>query len=294
MYNFILTLLIFSSMEVISKPLMAFTDPFVLTFYRFLVGCAVLFAYIFIRGEGKMLFSLPKRTFRALVILGVLNGFFSMSMLQLAVKMGNAATAALVFCSNPLFVYLILILLGEEQFSKKRSSGLLLGLSGIVLIMFNKGFSLSMGAIAALLASVSFAIYQVWNKKAVHGISPYIANAVAFGSSLPAYLIYFAATGQTLSLPQEFYSTEMILRFIYLSLIVSALGYISFIKTIQKLSAISGSLIFLLKPAVATLFAVFLLNENPEWNFFAGLTLSIIGSLLAVDSDKLKMLLKKS
>jgi len=294
MYNFLLTLLIFSSMEVVSKPLMAFTDPFVLTFYRFLVGCAVLFAYIFIRGEGKMLLQLPRKTLKSLIILGVLNGFFSMSMLQLAVKMGNAATAAVVFCSNPLFVYLIMVLLGEEKFSKKRSSGLIIGISGIVFIMFNKGFLLSMGAIAALLASISFAVYQVWNKKAVHGISPYIANSVAFGSSLPAYLIFFAATGTDLTLPEQFFQTEMIWRFIYLSLIVSALGYISFIKTIQKLSAVSGSLIFLLKPAVATIFAIWLLNENPGWNFYAGLFLSISGSLLAVDFNKLKSFLRKT
>jgi len=162
------------------------------------------------------------------------------------------------------------------------------------LIMFNKGFSLSMGAIAALLASVSFAIYQVWNKKTVHGISPYIANAVAFGSSLPAYMIFFVATGTDLTLPEQFFQTEMIWRFIYLSLIVSALGYISFIKTVQKFSAVSGSLIFLLKPAVATIFAIWLLNENPGWNFYSGLFLSIGGSLLAVDFNKLKSFLRKT
>ena len=40
--SFVVTLLLFASMEVISKPLMGLIDPLVLTFWRFVCGIAVL------------------------------------------------------------------------------------------------------------------------------------------------------------------------------------------------------------------------------------------------------------
>lgn len=283
MSNFMVTLILFSSMEVVSKPLMGVIDPFLLTFYRFVVGFLILFGYLFINGEITTLKKISNLRIIKLLLLGVLNGFVAMSMLQVAVKAGNAATAAVIFCSNPLFVYLFQILLKEEKLSKDKTLGLLLGIAGIVVIMFGKGLAFSTGAIAALIASLTFAFYQVGNKKAVKGLSPFVANAVSFFGCLPAYLIYFFIMQQNLAIPEDVWQFSNLWRFVYLSLFVSALGYITFIKTVKQLSAVSASVIFLLKPAVATLLAIIFLSENPGWNFYIGLALSLLGSLLALN-----------
>ena len=45
MLYFILTLLIFASLEVVSKPLMPYIDPFALTFWRFFMGFVFFIFY---------------------------------------------------------------------------------------------------------------------------------------------------------------------------------------------------------------------------------------------------------
>jgi drug/metabolite transporter (DMT)-like permease len=175
------------------------------------------------------------------------------------------------------------LIVKAEKFSKRKIVGLIAGILGIVLIMFGKGIEFSLGSIAALVASVTFAFFQVGNKRVVHGVSPYLANTVSFFGCLPAYLVYFLILGQSLAIPDSIWQFENLWRFIYLSLFVSALGYITFIKTVQKLSAVSASVIFLLKPAVATILAIIFLSENPAWNFYIGLILSLLGSLLVLN-----------
>lgn len=52
MFDFIVTLVFFASMEVVSKPLLGSIDPLTLTFWRFAAGGVVLFIFL-IRRRGS-------------------------------------------------------------------------------------------------------------------------------------------------------------------------------------------------------------------------------------------------
>ena len=283
MVYFFITLILFSSLEVVSKPLMQFIDPFSLTFFRFIMGFIILTCFMFIKKRGNEISRIDRKTMSFLALLGFLNVFFSMSMLQLAVKNSNAATAAVIFCSNPLFVFFISVIIKKEKFSYKKVFGFLLGISGILLVMSSKGFKMEMGAIYAMLASISFAGYTIINKKTVKSVQPLIVNVVSFFWGLTASALYLIFSGKGISFPITILdSSANILRFLFLGVFISAIGYITFIDTIKKLSPVSASVIFLLKPAVATLFALIFLNESLNKNFYTGLFLTILGSLFVL------------
>ena len=283
MVYFIATLLIFGSMEVISKPLMGVVDPFTLTLWRFILGLIFL---IFVPGmikRFKEIRSLSVKSLSTLALLGFLNVFFSMSMLQLAVKYSSAATAATIFCSNPLFVFMLALSMGSETFSTRKIFGLLLGVAGIFLIMNEKGIVYKSGMLFAVLGALSFSVYTVLSKKMVTGMTPITVNIVSFGFGIIINMTFIGLTGREV-LPSTaiLSSTTHLLTILYLGIVVSGLGYITFFHTIKKYTAVGASLIFMLKPVAATILTFVFLNEKLPEIFFFGLIMIMGGTLLVI------------
>jgi drug/metabolite transporter (DMT)-like permease len=184
-------------MEVVSKPLMGSIDPFLLTFYRFLMGTLVMFIFVLFRGRIRELKDIGISNLGKFVLMGFLNIFFSMSMLQLAIEAGNAGTAAVIFCSNPLFVLLILVFMGKERAGFKNLAPIILGITGTFFIMKDKAVGFNYGAIYAILSAISFAIYSVIAKSSLKKTSPTVANLVSFtaGIIFSAVYIWIRGTG---------------------------------------------------------------------------------------------------
>ena len=246
MVYFILTLLFFASMEVVSKPLMSFINPVTLTFYRFLIGVFVLFLFLVIKKRVKELFIKDTKLLISLGLLGFLNTFFAMSMLQLAVKYGNASTAAVIFSSNPIFVFFLLIILKKEIFSTKKLFGIILGISGVILIVGSKGLKIQVGTIFALLAAVSFAFYTILNKEVLKKMKPLPMNIISFSFGIIAMFLYIIFSHQTLKIPNELiFNIKNLISILYLGIFISAVGYITFINTIKTFSPLIASVIFI-------------------------------------------------
>lgn len=278
--SFVITLLLFASMEVASKPLMGSVDPLVLTFWRFVCGTAVLGIVMIIR---KKKVDLTFRKVSVLALMGVLNTFLSMSFLQLAVKNTEASRAATIFGSNPVFVILIAAIIGWEKFTRRKGSGLLLGVAGLIMVTGMYTLKIDSGTIYALLASITFALYIILGRKASLSTDPITVNVISFAFGLAALAIWLIARGIPMS-PAPL-GSEMP-SFLFLGIGVSGLGYVTFITAIRKLGAGKASTIFLLKPAVATTLAILLLGETITTSFVIGLLLAGAGSFLVAGRIK--------
>jgi len=287
MFDFILTLLFFASMEVASKPLMGIVDPLTLTFWRFVCGFGVILIFAVAAGKIGELKRISRNNFLILLLAGFLNTFFSMYMLQLAVLHGAAGTAALIFCSNPLLVYLIQIVRKEERGSVLTFSALIIALLGLIIIMLDN-LTFSGAFVYALLASLSFALFTVINKKASGQVHPLNMNLVSFACGLLCTVLFQLLIGKNLLPPAVLLENMKNLSlFLYLGIGVSGLGYITFIRTIRRYSATSASVIFLLKPVLAALFALLVLAEKPGMFFGIGLLLVFTGSFLLLKGKRL-------
>ncbi len=272
--SFLITLLLFASVEVASKPLMGTVDPLVLTFWRFVCGILVL-GIVMLFKRRKV--NLSAGNILVLALMGILNTFMSMSFLQLAVKHDSAARAATVFCSNPVFVLIFAAILGWEKFSRKRGLGLILAISGLVLVTGLHTLTIDTGTLYALAASITFAIYILLGRKASLNCDPVTVNVISFAFGLAALAIWLTVSGVSLS-PAPLKSE--IPSFLFLGIGVSGLGYVTFHTAIRKLGAGNASVIFLLKPAVATVLAIVFIGETVSLHFVIGLFLAGAGSYL--------------
>ncbi len=281
MTHFLITLLLFSSLEVASKPLMGLIAPLELTFLRFLAGWITLVVMLIPRGEHRALLSLRLRDWGTLALLGVLNVAISMTLLQAAVMHTTAATAAAVFCSNPLFVYLISVASGDERANPRTLLGLAAGITGLLLVASSGGLRLDRGIAFALLASLSFAIYTIASRRALRRMSPLCLNAGSFAFGVVAIASVLLLTDRGLSVPSSLAGDPRALAsLLYLGVGVSGVGYVTFMKAVERLSATRASLVFMLKPATATILAMLFLHETPGAMFYPGVALVLAGSLL--------------
>ncbi|MEI6079920.1 MAG: DMT family transporter, partial [bacterium] len=287
MIYFIITLFFFSTIEIASKPLMGVIDPFLLTLIRFSLGFLTILAFGLIYGQQKELLKLTIKQIGILAFLGFVNAFFSMSMLQLAVKNTSAATAAVVFCSNPMFALFFSIIYKDEKASFKNFAPVLLGILGTFFVMKDKGLVLDYGVIYALLASIGFGFYYVTGKKTASNMSVFTVNTVSFFFGILALFIFILVSGRGFN-ADLFSNTGMVTAklklstILYLGVLVSGVGYLTFFKTLKKYSAMSSSYIFLLKPTVATILAIIFLGERVGLNFWAGMLMIVAGGVLVL------------
>ncbi|HOP26468.1 MAG TPA: DMT family transporter [Candidatus Sabulitectum sp.] len=271
MVTYFVTLFLFASMEVFSKPLMGTVDPMVLTFWRFACGLAVVGSFMAARRKP-----LPdRRSLLILAVMGLLNTFLSMALLQLAVKHTQAARAAAVFCFNPVTVVVIAWALGWEKLGRRRIAGLVTGLAGLILVTGAHTMTVDKGTVYALLAAVAFSIYTILGRKASLKADPFTVNTVSFAFGLAGLAVWLLLNGVSLSpAPLGPHLTV----FLYLGAGVSGVGYVAYISTIKNMGAGNASTMFLMKPAVATVLAVAIIDEAPTLHFAAGLLLSAAGS----------------
>ncbi|AMW32785.1 Threonine/homoserine efflux transporter RhtA [Fervidobacterium changbaicum] len=253
-YLFLLfTLLAFSSIEVISKPLMGKVDPFFMTAFRFLIGG--LFLMVFVKQDVELSDLLP------ITLVGTLNSVVSMTSLQLAVKYSNASTAATLVASNPIFVSLFAAIMLNEKYRLRKYVGIGLGFVGIIVFSLGKisGDSWT-GIFFGVLAALTFGLYTVLMRKYTKKYSPVLVTAY---SSLCSSLIYVALLVMfgRFEVPVRLgFSGWLIL--IYLGLIVTGVAYLTYFKAMETLGATQSSKVFFLKPIVATIFAMVLLGES--------------------------------
>jgi len=281
MIYFILTLILFSSLEVISKPLMNEMDPFLFNFIRFAGALLFLFPIFLKKGKLHTLISLSTKEKLYLAVLGILNIVFSMAMLQLAVKETNASTVVAIFCSNPIFVLLFSTITRSEKLSFRKMIAFMFGIVGISIIFNVSSLAIEKGVLYAFVASVSFALYTFLSKKSIakSGVLTTTVSTFFSGTLISAIIIIFA--------PVDFFSnTNMnytfsnILIIIYSSILVTGVGYLTFFKAIEKYSPSSASTLFFIKPLLATLLAAIILNEKIELSFIVGLFFILMSSAL--------------
>ncbi len=287
---FLVTLIFFSSIEVVSKDLMNYMGPFEMTFFRFFIGLCGLLVFSFFTGAFRDIRKLTKRDYYLYALLGFINIFFSMTMLQYAIKYGKPAVVALIISSNPIFVYILSVIRRHEKISFRRSAGFFLGILGITAVVIKdyENFDLEKGSLFALAGAVSFAFFTMINKRAVRYNSPLTVNMFSFAFGIIFIAVFVLLTGRIDISPDIFTSNIRVLKLLYLGIFVTAVSYITFLTAIKKMGPVASSLVFLFKPAVATLFAVIFLSEDLRANLFAGILLSSAGSYLIMKKRKMR------
>ncbi len=272
-----ITVLCFSAIEVVSNPIRHRIDPFVLTFWRFLLGALFLAPVAFAR-PGFSAGKIARSDWIRLAALGCLNVIVSMGAHAVCIKFAKASTAAILIASNPLATNLFAWLILGEPLGWRRAATLGVGLTGVVLVVLKPvpGLDTPFGLGAGLLGMTGFALYTVLSKGIVKRLGSLAVATLSFLLAEAVYLPLLLMGGKSILPEAEFWP-----RLLVLGLVVSGLGYVTFFKALAELPAGRASLLFFLKPPVSVALAWLLLEETLSTSALVGGILIMAG--IAID-----------
>lgn len=265
-----ITIVIFSTLEVVTSTLKGVINPLQLTFIRFLIGGVTLLPIVIAKKE-----KLKSKNLFFFIGLGFLNIFISMGALQLSINSGKASTAAILISSNPIFVMLFSALLLKEKITWDKIACMFLGIAGILLIIYkgNVGGDTAFSLLFGFAASLTFGLYTVLGKLKSEGISSItmISLSSIFGSLfyIPVLLAYH--------IPIFYIPQGIMIKVLYLGIFLSGIAYITYMEALKILTASEGAMVFFLKPVLASALAVFFLGEAISIKVALGMLLVLIG-----------------
>lgn len=278
-FNLLITLVFFSTFEVVSKTLVGKLDSFTINFIRFFIGGLILFIIIGIKRDIKI----DMKDFIWLAITGIISVTISMNLLQFSLYIPNAkaSVAAVIFSSNPIFVCIFAALIEKEKINIYKLIGLSVAIIGIIVIFFEKlqgGVADFVSPLLVLFSAIFFGLYTVLGRKVSMKIGSLKMNAYTFviGSFASLPILFFTR------LPVITIDSDVIIKLVYLSVFVSGLAYLAYFKGLSILGATNGSLVFFLKPALASFIAVWFLSEQMSPYLILGTALIILGVIIVI------------
>ncbi len=279
--SILITITLFSTVEVAVRLLGTAIDPMLLAFIRYF-SSGLLFILISI----PKIKEIKKKDFFKIFFLGFIGISIAISMFHFALIHISAAKGALIFSINPLFSSIYAwFLIKEELFNKIKALGIFVGFIGVYIASLNKsGLSSSgsfKGVFLMLVAAMFFGIYismsKSLNKK--YGAMPITALSFILGS------IFFLPMVESWKID---YSATNILLIVYLSVIATGIAYICYFYGLKRVSISAGTSFFYLKPILASVFALYILpDEHLGINFFMGLAIVLLG--LYISNKKMKV-----
>jgi drug/metabolite transporter (DMT)-like permease len=251
-------------------------DPYVAAFVRFVIASVILVAIAINFGKDN---PISGKDWLRIGLLGVLIILFNQTVYLVGQQFTTAAHGALLFATTPIFVYLIAMRVLGERWSAKKALGIVLALTGSVIIILEDGVSFHdralWGDFLILIAVIAWAFYSVFGKPLVHKYGAMRVTA------------YSLAAGTVVYLPFGFYrflqadlhaaTTGNWLGVLYLALGTSVIGYFIWYWLMKYMEASRVAVITNLQPIIAGILGVYLLGEPLSILFAVGGAVVLVG-----------------
>lgn len=245
----------------IAKGLMpTFIGPIALVTLRIL-GAGILFwiLSLFARTQQVERGDLKKMSWLALFGVVINQVFFIYGLSET-----TPINSSIIMISNPIMVFIFTVIVMKERFTFTRVSGLLLAITGAILILryrgnFEVGSDTITGDLMTLINSASWAIFVVLVKPIMMKYNTVTAMRwmFLFGS------IYMLPIGfvETIHTDYGAFTPHATFGVVFVIVATTFLAYLLNIYGLQELSANTVSAYIYLQPFLATIFAV-LMNED--------------------------------
>lgn len=287
LYCFI-TIVFFSTLEVVGKIIGGTISPIGVTAFRFFVGGIVLLPFA-IRALRRHPVKLSLLDMLKIALAGSLNVAVAMLLLQFSIFYGKASLSAIVISGNPIFVALFGWMILQERLNKLQTIGAFVGLIGLSCVIIAEpsllagSRNLMLGAGLAVAAALSFGLYTVLSKKYVLTYGIFVFNSFSFISG--ASILLLIATIFRFPLVHSLSITN-VAAVLYLGIFVTGLAYYLFFEGLKNIPTALGSMFFYLKPFIASILAVIFLHEHI-------FPLQIVGVFIVIAGMNLNRMLGK-
>ena len=275
----IVSVIAFTTFEPFSKLITDDISPTAITGIRFLLGGLMLYPLAFNHIKKKEL-KIGVKDYLVMGALGVLCICISMLSLQQAVKTApSPATVAIVFSVNSVITICLGSLFLKEKLTLYSVLAVILCVVGICFMFDPKAGANFISILFAIIAALSFSFFTILSKRVNEKFSPAINSAVAFTVGGLILFVYSYALGEV---DTSLLSIKALWVLLYLTVVVTGIGYIAYFKTLEFGGALAAGLVFFIKP-ILTPFVTWVVNGIvPDYKVFIALALIILGSYLGL------------
>ena len=193
------------------------------------------------------------------------------------IYVGAGSAVALLYTAH-VFSLLFSALLLDESITRQSALLALVAVFGVGLTMLGEQAQVNWGILLGLLAGMSYSLYGVLGKRAMHDAHP--APLVFFTSIIisAGVLLLLPETyqtyGQLLSLPLHTWGYAL-----GLSLIGTVVPFALYMKALEKLPATRASVFTIFEPLTAIALAILLLHQSLSWIQYLGVVLILMAAL---------------
>lgn len=257
--------------------------PLTIVFVRLAIAALTLWAIVLLL---RVPLPSTRQAWIALFTMGVLNNAIPFTLIVWGQTHIESGLASIFNAMTPLFTVLVAgIFLTDERFSTSRIVGVLLGLSGAIVIVGPdalSGLSNDVWAqLAVMGAALSYGFASVFGRRFKRlDVNPI---AVAAGQvSMSAMLMLPVTLAFDKPFSQPFPSVTVVVAMSVLAVFCTAIAYILFFKLLASAGATNVSLVTFLVPVSAIVLGYIFLEERLQVSHFAGMFLIALG-LSAID-----------
>lgn len=251
-----------------------------------IVWCRVALAALFLAlvlMATRTAFPRGAKAWRALLVMGLMNNAVPFTLFVLAQGQISGSLAAILNATTPLFTVIVAHLFtGDERAGWAKGAGLLLGFSGVIVMMAAQGAPGAwLGPILCLLAALSYGLAAVWGRRFRNlGLAPL---STAFGQVVSSTVLLvplwlMVDRPWTMQAP----SLRVALAVLGIAALSTALAYLIYFRLLASVGATNLSLVTFLIPVSATFLGIVFLGESLLPQHVAGFGLICLG-LIAID-----------
>jgi drug/metabolite transporter (DMT)-like permease len=275
-----LFVLLWSTGFVGAKYGLPYADPFIFLATRVLIAAAVLFV---IAAFTKSPIAIGAQAIKRSALIGFFLHACYLGGVFFAISKGlPAGVAAVVTSLQPVLVSVLAVRVLGEKLKVKQVIGLLLGLTGVVLVL---GPSLEaeipmIGIIAILVALIGSTTATLLQKRIGSGIPIVAGTAYQYLGSGAVLLAVAAISGGT----SIQWNGKFILAFVWLIAVLSVGAILLLLWLLNTGSAASVSSLFYLVPPATAVEAFFLFGEKVNTQGFLGIGITALGVWLVISN----------
>ena len=238
------------------------TTALEISFFRFVIAFCVIYPVTTVKGEPTILKD------KWSILMGFW-GVFWMSLISFyGIQYTSAVNATILFNANPLFVVGLVILLKWEKINFLTMAGILLGITGVVMVS-GVAFINVIGDLLVLLGAFGWAVYTVLGYKLRH-----YSSLSLITSSLFWGLLFFAVIFVVL---RDIPFMSGWVWIVYIGLVPTAAAFVLYLKAVDIIGSTRASVFQYLAPAVAVILSFGFNLEKVSVFQIAGIVLIILG-----------------
>jgi drug/metabolite transporter (DMT)-like permease len=268
----------FSAVQYITRELV---QPFALNVLR--VGISSILFWL-LAVVNKSSIKIKKQHIGRFILCALTGVVINQLLFIKGLSMSLVIHASLLTLVTPIFISFIAAYLLKEKFSTYKIAGLILGISGAVMLITRKetgvaGGNVLLGDIYIIINAISYAFYFVLVKPLMKAYPPMHVIRWVFTLGLPAMLLF--GWKELTAIEWSAFYPEAYIALLIIVIGATFLAYSFNLYSIHKLGAsVTGSYIYT-QPVFATLIAVFIMHESLTIYKVAAAVLILVGVFLA-------------